>query len=172
MKLYNIDGTIELKRDEVDLKRGHIENKIFERYIEETKEQEEQGHYELIDDGEKKQIKWIIDVPQKTAIPAHYENELAEVYIPFSAEKILEIENQEADSLYRAALQPYLLQIKEYKDKLLDTDYQAIKYAEGVLSEEEYAPIKEQRQEWREMVNKYQKEYDDKKSELDKENNE
>lgn len=45
------------------------------------------------------------------------------------------------------------LEISEYKQKLNDTDYLAIKYAEGWLSEEEYAPIKAQRQEWRDKVN-------------------
>lgn len=33
-------------------------------------------------------------------------------------------------------------QIAELKQKLSDTDYQAIKYAEGWLTEEEYEPIK------------------------------
>lgn len=170
MKLYNIDGTIELNKDEIDLKKGYIENRIFERYVEEQPEQKEQGHYELIEGSKDKQMKWVVDIPEQSAIPAHYESELAEVYIPFSEEEILKIEQQEKDMQHRNILQPYLLKVKEYKDKLLDTDYQAIKYAEGVISEKDYAPIKNQRQEWREMVNKYQKEYDDKKAELDKEN--
>lgn len=44
-------------------------------------------------------------------------------------------------------------QIAELKQKLADTDYQAIKYAEGWITEEEYAPIKAQRQEWRDAIN-------------------
>ena len=43
--------------------------------------------------------------------------------------------------------------IYELKRKLSDTDYQAIKYAEGQISEEEYAPIKQQRQAWRDRIN-------------------
>ena len=43
--------------------------------------------------------------------------------------------------------------IAELKIKLIETDYQAIKYAEGQLSEEEYAPIKTQRQAWRDEIN-------------------
>lgn len=43
--------------------------------------------------------------------------------------------------------------IAELKYKLIETDYQAIKYAEGQLSEEEYAPIKAQRQAWRDEIN-------------------
>lgn len=169
MKLYNIDGTVELNKDEINLKRGYIENRVFERYIEAREEQKEQGHYELINDSKEKQMQWVVDVPAQSAIPARYEYEPAEVYIPFPQEEILEIEQQEKEELYLNTLQPYFARIQEYKDKLIDTDYQAIKYAEGVLSEEEYTPMKKQRQEWREMVNKYQKEYDDKKAELDKE---
>ena len=33
------------------------------------------------------------------------------------------------------------------------TDYIAIKYAEGLLTEEEYAPHKAQRQVWRDVIN-------------------
>ena len=43
--------------------------------------------------------------------------------------------------------------IAELKYKLMQTDYQAIKYAEGQLTEEEYAPIKAQRQAWRDEIN-------------------
>lgn len=43
--------------------------------------------------------------------------------------------------------------IAELKSLLASTDYQAIKYAEGVLSEEEYLSIKEQRQLWRDEIN-------------------
>lgn len=44
-------------------------------------------------------------------------------------------------------------QINILKAKLSDTDYQAIKYAEGEISEEDYAGIKEQRKKWRSEIN-------------------
>ena len=40
-------------------------------------------------------------------------------------------------------------QIQTLKQKLFDTDYQAIKFAEGELTEEEFAPIRAQRHNWR-----------------------
>ena len=43
--------------------------------------------------------------------------------------------------------------ISEAKAKLSQTDYQAIKYFEGFISETDYAPIKEQRQGWRKEIN-------------------
>lgn len=47
-------------------------------------------------------------------------------------------------------------QIAELKQKLIDTDYQAIKFAEGEMSESEYATIKAQRAEWRAQINSLQ----------------
>lgn len=39
------------------------------------------------------------------------------------------------------------------KLNLANTDYQAIKYAEGFITDDEYAPIKAQRQAWRDEIN-------------------
>lgn len=43
--------------------------------------------------------------------------------------------------------------IVELKNLLAQTDYQAIKYAEGQLSASEYAEMKKQRQTWRDEIN-------------------
>ena len=43
--------------------------------------------------------------------------------------------------------------IAELKSLLQATDYQAIKYAEGFISEEDYLPIKQTRQEYRDEIN-------------------
>lgn len=45
------------------------------------------------------------------------------------------------------------IQIDVLKYKLQQTDYKAIKYAEGWLTEEEYTPIKEERQTLRDRIN-------------------
>ena len=47
----------------------------------------------------------------------------------------------------------YRVQIIEYKKKLRASDYKALKYAEGEISEEEYAPIREERRAWRNRIN-------------------
>ena len=44
--------------------------------------------------------------------------------------------------------------ISELKQKLSDTDYLAIKFAEGALTTEEFAETKAQRAEWRTEINK------------------
>lgn len=45
------------------------------------------------------------------------------------------------------------LQILELKSQLSATDYKAIKHSEGLISEEDYAPIKTERQAIRERIN-------------------
>ena len=51
------------------------------------------------------------------------------------------------------AKQEKLNGINDLKNLLASTDYQAIKYAEGLITEEEYLPIKTQRQAWRNEIN-------------------
>ena len=45
------------------------------------------------------------------------------------------------------------LEIADLKAKLAATDYQAIKFSEGLISAGEYAKMKEQRQAWRNRIN-------------------
>ncbi len=44
-------------------------------------------------------------------------------------------------------------EIKALKKKLADTDYKTIKYAEGLITEKEYAETKAERAAWRERIN-------------------
>lgn len=65
--------------------------------------------------------------------------------------------NQEALDAYIASHpEPVITpeeEIAELKAKLAETDYQAIKYAEGLLTAEEYAEMRAQRQAWRDRIN-------------------
>ena len=63
----------------------------------------------------------------------------------------------------RSELEKVALQTTNPKEKiaylkklLSDTDYQAIKYAEGEMTAEEFAPVKENRAKWREEINRLQ----------------
>lgn len=47
----------------------------------------------------------------------------------------------------------YRLEIQQLKKQLSDTDYKAIKYAEGQISEEDYAAIRAERQACRDRIN-------------------
>lgn len=47
-------------------------------------------------------------------------------------------------------------EINGLKNLLAQTDYQALKFADGSLSEEEYAPAKAERQSFRDRINELQ----------------
>lgn len=49
-------------------------------------------------------------------------------------------------------------QINELKNKLAETDFRAIKYAEGLINDEEYSIVKNERENWRNIINELQKE--------------
>lgn len=48
--------------------------------------------------------------------------------------------------------------ISRLKQELAETDYKALKYIDGALSEEEYAPVREQRQALRNQINELEAE--------------
>ena len=50
-------------------------------------------------------------------------------------------------------------EIAQLKKQLSDTDYKAIKFAEGEINPEDYLPIKNQRAEWRVKINKLQEDF-------------
>lgn len=51
------------------------------------------------------------------------------------------------------ANQTRLAEVEQLKRQLAETDYKAIKYAEGWISEADYAAIKAERQAWRDEIN-------------------
>lgn len=136
MRVFNETKTIELK--EYDLTKGYLkEDKLFIAHHSAVEAIEEQGHYEVtkVFPNGGKEAEWVIDVPGVEAKEAYDEYEDINVYIPYTEKQLAQIE------------------IAELKQKLTDTDYKAIKYAEGAMSAEEYAPTKALRQEWRDRIN-------------------
>lgn len=53
-----------------------------------------------------------------------------------------------------------IIQIEGLKAQLAATDYKAIKHSEGLISEEDYAPIKSERQAIRDQINALEAEMD------------
>ena len=139
MRIFNESKTVELK--EYDESRGYLKADVIVTDIPEQKAVEEKWHYEVIAEYPNggKDIEKVIDIEGKDYIPAHTESEDILVYIPYTDAEIAKI----------AAVR----EIAELKQELSETDYQAIKYAEGVLSAEEYADTKAQRQAWRDRIN-------------------
>lgn len=62
----------------------------------------------------------------------------------------------EADVTQRQNIAAIKTEIRTLQQHLASTDYQAIKYAEGRLTAEEFAPMREQRQTWRDRINELQ----------------
>jgi hypothetical protein len=139
MRIFNEDKTIELT--EVDEAIGYLKEDVIETDIPEQKEVLEKWHYEVIAEYPNggKDVKKVVDVEGKPYIPAHTEREEIWVYIPYTAEELVKMTAER--------------EISELKQKLRDTDYQAIKFAEGELSEDEYAYMKAQRRAWRDRIN-------------------
>ena len=61
-------------------------------------------------------------------------------------------------NLKRYEIKKIEVRISEYKNYLRATDYLAIKFAEGVLTAEEYAETKALRESWRAEINRLEKE--------------
>lgn len=50
----------------------------------------------------------------------------------------------------------YSAEIVALKSLLSDTDYKALKHADGAISDKEYEPVRKQREEWRKLINEYE----------------
>lgn len=126
---------------EYDLNKGYLESDVIETDIPEQEAVEEVSHYETIREYPNggKDVEKVIDVEGKPHIPAHTDTEDIHIYIPYTEDELEKI------SIRR--------EIGELKSNLSATDYQAIKYAEGFISAEDYAPMRTQRQEWRDRIN-------------------
>ena len=102
--------------------------------------------------------KWVVRVLAKedaeqgttTAVETMIDNEPTSIDISDIVEKA---QIYLANIARKAEIRENKAEIKELKQKLADTDYNAIKYAEGWIDSEDYAPIKAERQGWRDRIN-------------------
>lgn len=65
-------------------------------------------------------------------------------YVDMTSQDLAEYKEQPID---------YQARISELKTELAATDYKCLKFVDGVLSEEEYAPVREYRQALRDKIN-------------------
>ena len=136
MRVFNEAKTIELT--EYDLNKGYLkDDKIFVAHHEAVEGVAEEWHYETIREYSNggKEVKKVIDIPAVPYQEEYDEYEDIQVFIPYTEKELAS------------------RKIAELKAKLEATDYQAIKYAEGAITAEEYAEMKTKRQAWREMIN-------------------
>lgn len=139
MKIYNENKTKELKH--YDLTKGCLHDDYLIVHHDEVIGQSEEGHYETIKTYPNggKDVEWVIDKERIVGKPAWDEKIPIKVYIEYD-EKHLKIESLKK-------------RIKELKKELSDTDYQTLKYIDGLYTEEEYNLIKDHRNFLREQIN-------------------
>lgn len=136
MRVFNKEKTRELYS--YDLEKGYLmADKILVKHHPAISKNLGKYHYvvDRIYPNGGKDMRKVWDIQPTEAREAYDEYEDIKVYIPYTQKELADIE------------------ISQLKQKLQETDYQAIKYAEGELSVEEYAPMKAQRQEWRKRIN-------------------
>lgn len=68
-------------------------------------------------------------------------------YVELTSQDLAEYKEQPID---------YQARISELKTELATTDYKCLKFVDGVLSEDEYAPVREYRQTLRDKINAMQ----------------
>lgn len=155
MRYFNEDKTIELQEKDIDWSKGKVVEDILIIHHEEQPEIiaiPEEGHYETIAEYPNggKDVKWVVDKPGvegREKIPAYDEEERVHVYIPYSEMYIKERDlNQQLSNL---------------KYELSETDYKTLKYMEGWLTAEEYAPVKEYRESLRVQIRELEAEIEE-----------
>ena len=82
--------------------------------------------------------------------------ELPDGYQEITEQEYNQLSQERMPPSYR--INPTISRINQLKSLLQQSDYQAIKYAEGWLTEQEYAPIKAQRQAYRDEINQLEQE--------------
>lgn len=144
MRVFNKAKTKELT--EYDLTKGYLQEDTIINHIEAVEEVKEQGHYEVVKEYPNggKDVEWVIDVKGVKGQEARDEEETILVYIPYTKSELKKIQSE--------------ARINELKQLLKETDYRAIKYAEGCYTEEEYKPYKELRQSYRDEINELEQE--------------
>ena len=137
MKIYNQEKTIQLNEKELDFKQGRlVGEKLFIAHHEAVEAKAAvYVEREVIEPSGGISVYKDLVSPAIEAKEAYDEYEDIQVYVPYTEKELAERE------------------IIALKQQLFATDYQAIKYAEGELTEEEYAETKAKRKAWRERIN-------------------
>jgi len=147
MKVYNEKKTKELQ--EYDLEKGYLIDDTLTTHHDAIKGVKEEGHYEIVKeyDNGGKDVEWIVDKEGVEPVEAYDEVENIQVYIPYTKKELKEIEEQEQ-------LEHLKSELELNKQLIANSDYKAIKYAEGWYTDEEYEPIKQEREEIRKVIRK------------------
>lgn len=172
-RIFNIDKTIELKLEDLDLKRGNLSDDYLEHWIEEQPEIPEEGHYEVLREYPNggRDIEWKVDRAGQDYCPAHIEYEEILVYSRFSDDRLKELGLYEwsEEELEEIRHQDWDIKkdmlIQQVQKELTRTDMYPLKYIEGIITEDEFEFWKVVRQNLRNEINslralEYEKDYE------------
>ena len=125
MRVFNIDKTQELT--EYDLTKGYLKSDKIIIHHEAVEAIPDVGHYVVIAEYPNggKDVEWVVEKEGVEGHEAYDEEELIDVYIPYSENERLKIS--------------YNREIDECTQWLLDHDYIGIKIATGRATIDEYA---------------------------------
>ena len=98
-----------------------------------------------LDDNSTNYQKTLVSIAQR--LFAEYSGDEYKLVITDNHYKTVHISEEERQK------DQYRLEILQLKKQLSDTDYKAIKYAEGQISEDEYASVRAERQGYRDRIN-------------------
>lgn len=79
-------------------------------------------------------------------------------YVLDESGNLIDVNIKTADKEKRQKKEEYNKQIAQLKMQLRNTDYQALKFAEGQITAADYEAIKAQRQAWRDEINRLENE--------------
>lgn len=120
------------------------------------------------------ELKWSSE-EYETEVPVYEEKENEETHeleqVQVGSEKVTKtrpilVDHDNSSDLRKEEIQN---RINELKQLLKDSDYRAIKFAEGQYTKTEYAPYKEQRKAYRDEINQLEEELEELNKPLNKE---
>ncbi len=151
MKIYDKEKKNIL--EEYDLEKGYLKDDELIIHHPEIKEEEEEGHFETIKEYKNggKDVVWIVDKPKIEHVDAYDEKEQIQVFIEYTEE---ELKIREKEKL----IEEKFKEMDILKSVLSKTDYKALKFLEGWYTEEEYEPIKNEREQIRRQIRKIEQE--------------
>lgn len=132
----------------LDHKKDYID-KLIAFYYENHNKKEKMWYHVLIGLYILENNSYDLTQAQQHEVQLAHDNQMSDTAYSWAVSKLKDYINN-YDLIGLSATE---LEIVELKKHLADTDYQAIKFAEGELSAEDYAPYKEQRRQWRARIN-------------------
>jgi hypothetical protein len=137
--IYKEDKITEIR--DPDLTKGVLQNATKTVHHEKVKAVAKVSHYETIAEYPNggKDVEEVIDTEPVEEKAAYDEEVQIQIYHPYTE---AELQTASKDT-----------EIADLKQRLMDTDYEAIKHSEGWITDEDYADTKAQRQKWRDRIN-------------------